>query len=123
MPWTTQRKRRSWRTRASYTELVSAIESGVGAPAARTRLDRRDDQHCHSRPIGERSRPQHLDTQLRRPGEPVPLTQKSRISRFQGQLCVRSRVGYRAPTSVGMITTFSFTCAWFPLKNQPHIVC
>ena len=40
----------------------------------------------------ERSRPQHLGTQLRRPGEPLPFMQKSRISRFQYQLCVRRRV-------------------------------
>jgi hypothetical protein len=33
------------------------------------------------------------------------------------------RVGYRASTSMAMITTFSFSCAWFPLKDQPHIVC
>jgi hypothetical protein len=37
----------------------------------------------------KRFRPQHLGTQLRRPGRTPALDQKSRISRFQGQLCVR----------------------------------
>jgi hypothetical protein len=31
----------------------------------------------------------------------------------------RMPVGYRAPTSVARITTFSFSCAWFPVKDQP----
>jgi hypothetical protein len=32
--------------------LVSAIDFGVGAQAARVRLDRWEDLHCHSGPIG-----------------------------------------------------------------------
>ena len=36
---------------------------GVGAPADRIRLDRRDDQHCQQRTDRERYRPRHLLTQ------------------------------------------------------------